>query len=127
MWSHTESDQQADVAAQQGHVALEDPPHPGALHLDDDRGALLLEHRPMNLGDRGGGPRLLFEALEHPIERTAQGVLDDLARHVGGEADHSVGEPRELGTELRREDVGAQGDQLADLDPQPAEIFDEEP
>jgi hypothetical protein len=96
-------------------VALDHRPDSWALHLHHH-----LRARPqpsgVRLGDGGGGERLTVEPGEHlldlPAQVGAEHLLDLRPRRRGG----PVLQPAQLVGELRREEVGTGGQDLAELD-----------
>ncbi len=70
----------------------------------------------MHLADRGGRDRLLVEVDERLLERQAELFLDHDTNLCEGEWAHIVLEAAQLGDDVRRDDVGPRGEQLAELD-----------
>ena len=76
----------------------------------------------MDLGDRGGGDRLLVEALVKLVDRPAQFRLDDAARLFGGEGWQLVLQLGQVGGDGLAHQIGPGGQDLAELDEAGAEI-----
>ncbi|MOA08739.1 hypothetical protein D3C78_1285300 [compost metagenome] len=77
----------------------------------------------MHLGHRGGGQRLALEAAEHLVDGRAELLLDQRHRLLGRERRHLVLQVRQLVGDVRRQQVAAGGQQLAELDEHRAEVF----
>ena len=74
------------------------------------------ERRAVHLRHGRRGDRLRVERGEVRLERTGEVALDDLADPVERERRHLVPERRELADDRCRQEVGARGRDLADLD-----------
>ena len=94
-----------------------------ALHLDDDLVAVR-ERRAVHLTDRGGGNRLLVEADERLLDRQAELFLDHDPNLREGERADVVLEAAQLGDDVRRDDIGTRGEQLAELDERRPELVE---
>ena len=99
--------QGADVG---GHAPLD----AGPQHLDRHL-APVVQHGRMGLGQRGGGDRRLEAGVE-AAQRALQAGLYFGHRDRHGEGRQAVLQPAEVVGELGPEDVGAGGEQLAELD-----------
>ena len=80
----------------------------------------------MGLPGGGRGHTFLVEPLEHLLQALAQLGLDDLADILEGELRSPVEELGQLVAERLVEGVAAQGEELGQLDPEPAPGLEEE-
>ena len=78
----------------------------------------------MHLADRRGGERLLVELEEQPLDRLAELLLDHALDLRERERPHVVLEAAQLGDDVRRDDVGARREQLAELDERRPELVE---
>jgi hypothetical protein len=95
-----------------------------ALDLHSDRVAVR-EHGAVHLADRRGGDRLAVELEEEALDREAEVVLDDALDLLVREGAYVVLQAAELGDDVRRQDVRAHREQLAELDEGRAELVEE--
>ena len=95
-----------------------------ALDLDRDDMAVR-EHGSVHLADRRGGQRLAVELEEEALDREAEVFEDDALDLLVRERAHVVLEAAELGDDVRRQDVRAHREQLAELDEGRAELVEE--
>ena len=116
----------AGESGEQGEVALDLLVHPGALHLDGDA-APVGEERAMDLRERGGRERLVFELGEQVRERSAQLAGDDPLCLLARERRHCVVQRAQRLCVGERDVVGAEGEHLASLDEGGAEPFEHGP
>ena len=79
----------------------------------------------MHLSDRGGGDRLTLQLEEEARRREAELLLDDLLHLLEGERADVRLEEAQLGDDVRRHDVRAHREQLAELDERRAELLEE--
>ena len=93
----------------------------GALNLDGDAVAVR-EGCAVDLADRGGGDRGLVEFGEELLDRELEVFSDDALDVFVGERAHVVLEGLQLGQDVRRDDVGAGREELAELDERRAEL-----
>ncbi len=96
------------------------------LHLDGDSPAVR-QHRAVHLADRGSRDRVGVELEEEPLDRLPELLSDhplDLGERNGP---HVVLEPAQLGDDVRRDDVWARREQLAELDERRAELVEHLP
>ena len=123
---------------------------PGRARLDDvaellehrqvdphrlvDAGPLHLHHdvrpvgqlRPVHLADRRRRDRLPVEAAEHVAHRDVELLLEHLGDAVTRRRPHVVLQQAELGGRLRRDQVGAGAEHLAELHEHPAALLERE-
>ena len=85
------------------------------LHLDDDP-APVRKRRTVHLSDRGGCDRRLLEVDVELLEGEPELVLDDLSGLLEREGRDRVLERLQLEDDVRRDDVRAGGEELAELD-----------
>ena len=78
----------------------------------------------MHLPDRGGRDRLPVEGPKQLLDRAAQLALEDLPHRGRRKRPHLVEQLEELEAVVRRQEVEAQRQRLAELDPGAAEIFE---
>ena len=114
--------QHAAHGVHQGDVGLQQLPDAGALHLDRHRLAAG-QDGPVHLPDRGGGERLGREGAEDRLGGPAELPLDDLPDLRVGERADLVEQPEQLVAVGGREEVEAQGQHLAQLDPGPPQLL----
>ena len=107
-------------------VALDPLAHAGTHDLDDDFLARA-QPRRVHLSDRGGGERLVVEAVEHLLGGPAIGALDDEFRVLYRERRHAVLQLGELVRDVGRQQVAPRGQGLAELDEDRAELLEREP
>jgi len=93
------------------------------LHLDDDTAAVR-QRRAMHLPDRRGSERLRIEVGEQPLDRLTELLLDRLLDLRVRERPHVVLQAAQLGDDVRRHDVGARREQLAELDERRPELVE---
>ena len=102
-------------ALEQAQIGLDDRADAGPAHLDDDLGAVV-QLRAVHLRDRGRRQRLGIEAGEDLLGRRAQ-VLGELgAHHLDRHRRRLTVQLFEFGDPGRAEQVGAAGQDLAELD-----------
>ncbi len=106
-----------------GQVLAHPAGHRGALHLDDDRGAVAQGGR-VDLGDGGGGQRGVLDRGEDLVERAPQLLAQDPLDDRPGLGRDLVAAPLELGHQRGREDAVTGGDDLAQLDVGRAELLE---
>src|SRR5439155_16497245 len=94
-----------------------------ALHLDDDALAVL-EHGSVDLTDRSGRERLGVDAGEDVLPRDAELLLHHLDDLGLAERRDLVLEGRELRDGFGREQIGAGGEDLAELRKGRAELLE---
>ena len=95
----------------------------GALDLDRDD-MPVREHGSVHLADRRGGQRLAVELEEEALDREAEVFEDDALDLLVWERPHVVLEAAELGDDVRRQDVRAHREQLAELDERRPELVE---
>ena len=108
---------------EEAQVAIDVVLRGGTLHLDD-HALSVLEHGSVHLPDRARGERLGLDAREYVLPGNAELLLhdaDDLGLAHGRDA---VLERGELGDGFRREQVGARGEDLAELREGRAELLE---
>ena len=93
------------------------------LHLDDDP-APVGQRRAVDLPDRRGRDRRLLEVEVELLERELELFLDDSAGLLERERRHRVLERLQLEDDVRRDDVGARREELAELDEGRAELVE---
>src|SRR5260370_23280276 len=104
-------------------------PHEGEVPLNngvDPRSPDLHGHltpggpqaRLVELSDGGRGERSLLERAEDGVEWAAELGLDDASRHFAREPAGAILQETKLVAEIGGQDVAADCDQLAELDPQ---------
>ena len=81
----------------------------------------------MDLGDRGGGDRLLGELGEHGFERPTELVLDEAADLGEALRRHLIAQALELGHEIVGEQALERRDDLAELHVGGSEAFERPP
>ena len=100
--------------AKQLYVALHHSDGVRSLDLDDDPPAPR-QHRSVDLTDRRGGYRLPFERLEQALQGQPQVFFHHRPRQRVWERRHVVLKVDQFGYDLRRQQVGACAEQLAEL------------
>jgi hypothetical protein len=70
----------------------------------------------MDLGDRGGGHRLVVEAFEQFLDRAAELFLDDPARLAAGKGRQAVLKLRQIGGDRFPDQIGPGRQDLPQLD-----------
>jgi hypothetical protein len=95
-----------------------------SLHFDGD-GVPVREDGAVDLADRRGGERRPVELDEEALDRLPELFLDHTLDVFVGEGTHVVLQAAELGDDVRREDVGAHREQLAELDEGRAQLVEE--
>ena len=93
------------------------------LHLDDDLG-VVGQGRPVHLADRGRGDRSLVELDERLLDGEAELLADDALDVLDRDRRDVVLELAQLRDDVRRHDVGARREQLAELDERRAELVE---
>jgi hypothetical protein len=115
-------------------IARDDRVHAGPQHLDHyfaGLGAvqchLGTQFRRVHLRDRSRGERLLVEADEHLLDRTAVGRFDEGARHLAIERRDAVLQPRQFVGYVEWQQIAARGQRLAELHEDGAELLERQP
>ena len=88
---------------------------PRVLHLDRN-GAAVPGDRPVHLADRGRRDRLGIPALEQPLRRLAELLLDHPGRQFRAHRRHAVLQPAERPADRRSQPVVHVAGHLAELD-----------
>jgi|GEM_PF-6060419 len=107
-----------------GDIVLDRRPDARPLYLHRHFGPVL-QHRPVHLGEGGGREGLLLERGEH-LRDGAAVLLDDRPHRGKGQRGHAVGQCRELGDQLGREEIAAQAHELPELDEGGPELLEGE-
>ena len=81
----------------------------------------------MHVCDGGGGERGLIEGVEHLREGPSVGALDRLAGDGARKRRHAILQLGELVGDIRRQQVAARGDRLAELHENGSELLEREP
>ena len=114
---------QRGEVGQDGQVGLDDGREPGTPNLDGDDipGS---QRGPVHLGNRGSRQRYRVELEEEIIDALSQRLLNRAFRDARRQRWHSVLQKRELGDDLRRQQVrvGAQG--LTELHERRSELLE---
>ncbi|MCY1528890.1 hypothetical protein D9M68_640120 [compost metagenome] len=113
---------QAGEQEQPGQVGADHRLEVRADHLDHHFLAAA-QLRGVYLGDRGGGQRLAVEAREQAGDLGAELFLDQRHRVLGIERRHLVLEEGQLVGDVRRQQVAAGRQQLAELDEDRPEVL----
>ncbi len=110
-------------AVEQPQVGLDHVADAGAADLDDDFAAVL-QLRAVHLRDRRAGQRLGVEAREHGLGFGAEILAQLRAQRVQRHGGHAAVQLLELGDPVGAEQVGAAGEDLAELDEGGAEFLE---
>ncbi len=81
----------------------------------------------MHLRDGGRGERRLVEGAEHLRERPTVAVLERLAGDRARKRRHAILQLGELVGDIRRQQIAARGDRLAELHENGSELLEREP
>ena len=107
-------------------IPLDHRAHARPQHLDHDLRAAG-QARGVHLCDGGGGERGLIEGVEHLREGPSVGALDRLAGNGARKRRHAILQLGELVGDIRRQQVAARGDRLAELHENGSELLEREP
>jgi hypothetical protein len=108
---------------EQVEVAVERRFDAGPQHLDRDLPSLRV-HGEVHLRDRGGGDRLLVEAVEQLFQWPAELVLDSRSNVVEREGRQAILQLRQVGCDLLAEQVGPARQSLTQLDERRAGVLE---
>jgi len=108
---------------EQVEVAVERRFDAGPQHLDRDL-PFLRVYSEVHLRDRGGGDRLLVEAVEQLFQWPAELVLDRRSNVVEGEGRQAILQLRQVGCDLLAEQVGPARQSLTQLDERRAGVLE---
>ena len=111
-----ETGHQTGQRLHQPQVGFDDRLDVGADHLDDDLAATLLQASGMHLGDGGRRQWRLVEVVKQGLDGATQAQLDLLARRLTTEGGHPVLQQSQLFGDIRRQQVAAGREHLAELD-----------
>lgn len=119
--------QHAGQVGEQPQVGVDARAQPRALHLHHHAAArcgAVGEAGAVHLRDRGGRERRAVEVLEHRAERRAQVVLDLRGDGVPWHGRGLAVQPGQLLRPFGRQQVGARGQDLAELHERRSELLD---
>ena len=112
---------------QQGDIAVHLRGDARAPHLDHHvhagRAIGALEPGSVHLRNGRRGQRALVEGFEHLPDGPAQAAFDHIAGLGPGEGRHTVLQQPQFGSDLGRQDVGAGGQRLSELDEHRTQLF----